>query len=238
MRGAMAAVTCLTPALAEAQTDPSYPNYRIRYLADIIDRDDGGDRIVEEGVFNTTAQANEVINILAHLVVAWRVDCACEEIRRDVLGANDLEDDLMAMLSSYGYVSRLVPSSDVGSLPPFVGVLTPYLILNGDGFRGDSYGSDRDPYWMNWWGGGGGSTTTLDPSNPRQYARVDQMGIFVDTRLSGYVQNRISQLLGGYQLNDPTSLCAFAALERSPDDMMSWVLIPDLRKTWSEEDGR
>lgn len=236
MCGAIAAVTGLTPALAEAQTDPSYPNYRIRYLADIIERDDGADRLIEEGVFNTTAQANEVINVLAHLVVAWRVDCACEEVRRDVLGTNDLEDDLMEMLSAYGYVSRLVPSSEVRSLPPFVGVLTPYLILNGDGFSEDSYVSYNDAPWMNWWGGGGGgggSKTTLDPSNPRQYARVDNMGIFVDTRLSGHVQNRVSQLLGGYQLNDPISLCAFAALERSPDDMMSWVLIRDLRATWS-----
>lgn len=227
MRGAMAVVTCLTPALAEAQTDPSYPNYRIRYLADIIDRDDDGDRLIEEGVFNTIAQANEVINILAHLVIAWHVDCACEEIRRDVIGVNDLEEDLMERLSSYGYVSRLVSSSDVGSLPPFVAALTPYLILNGSGFREDNNRSYR-----------GGSTMTLDPSNSRQYARVDPMGVFVDTRLSGYVADRVSQLLGGYLLNDATSLCAFAALERSPDDMMSWVLIPDLRSTWSGEGRR
>lgn len=232
MCGAIAAVAGLTPALAEAQTDPSYPNYRIRYLADLIDRDEDGEQLIEEGVFNTAAQANEVVNVLAHLVVAWRVDCACEEVRRDVLGANELEDDLMEMLSAYGYVSRLVPSSEVGSLPSFVRVRTPYVILNGNGFREDNYSSDNDPPWMGWWGGGGGSTTTLDPSNARQYARVDHMGIFVDTRLGGYVQSRVSQILGGYQLNSPTSLCAFAALERSPDDMMSWVLIPDLRATW------
>lgn len=228
----MLALTCLTPAPAAAQADPTYPNYRIRYLADIIERDDGGDRLIEEGVFNTIPQANEVINILAHLLIAWRVDCACEEIRRDVMGANDLEEDLMELLSAYGYVSRLVPSSEVGSLPSFVRVRTPYVILNGNGFREDNYSSDNDPPWMGWWGGGGGSTTTLDPSNARQYARVDHMGIFVDTRLGGYVQSRVSQILGGYQMNDPTSLCAFAALERSPDDMMSWVLIPDLRATW------
>jgi len=235
MGGALAVLTGLTPTLSAAQTDPSYPNYRIRYLQDLTYRDEGEEVLVEEGVFNTTAQANEVINILAHLAVAWHVDCACEEIRRDVLGANDLEDDLMEMLSAYGYVSRLVPSSDVGSLPSFVGVLTPYILLSGDGFRDQNYGSnDNVPWWL--WNSG--SNATLDPSNPRQYARVDHMGIFVDTRLSGYVQTRVGQLLGGYRLNDPASLCAFAALERSPDDMMSWVLIPDLRDTWSEETGR
>jgi hypothetical protein len=231
---AVGAVIGLTPTFAAAQSDPTYPEYRIRYLSDWIERDEDGERLVEEGVFNTTAQANQVINVLAHLMIAWRVDCACEEVRRDVMGADDLESDLLEMLTEYGYVSRLVPASEVGSLPPFVRVLTPYLTLSGSGYRGET-GGGWSP-WTNW--GGGGSSTTLDPNNPRQYARVDNMGIFVDTRLSGQVQDRARQLMGGYRLDDPASLCAFAALERSPDDMMSWVLIRDLRRTWSGETAR
>lgn len=216
-------------------SDPTYPFYRIRYLADIVERDRGSETLIEEGVFNTDAQAREVINVLAHLVIAWRVDCACEEIRRDVFGAADLEERMMEMLSEAGYVSRLVPSSEVASLPDFVGVLSPYLTLSGDGYRDSNAGwSDRDQL-NNWgWGlGGTGTSTTLDPDNPRQYARVDYNGIFVDTRLESHVQTRIGQLMAGYRLDDPVSLCAFAALERSPDDMMSWVLIEDLRRTWS-----
>lgn len=230
---ALATLTALTPSLASAQTNTSYPNYRIRYLQDLTYRDEGQEVLVEEGVFNTTAQANEVINVLAHLVIAHQVDCSCEEVRRDVMGAADLEDDLMGMLSSYGYVSRLVPSAEVSSLPSYVRVLTPYLILNGDGFRDSNTSSGGSSPWYTWWGSGG-SSTTLDPSNRRQYARVDNMGIFVDTRLSGYVSNRVSQIMGGYQISNPSSLCAFAALEHSPDDMISWVLIRDHRSTWGE----
>lgn len=224
----------LIPDVSSAQSDPTYPNYRIRYLADIVQRDEGNDHLIEEGVFNTSEQAEEVINLLAHLAIAWHVDCACEEIRRDVLGVEDLEDDLMGMLTAYGYVSRLVPASEVSSLPDYVGVLTPYLILNGEGFRDDVSPEAGDLSWIAT--SGQGSTATLDPSNPQQYARVDDMGIFVDTRLSAYLQDRVNQVLGGYILNDAVSLCAFAALERSPDDMMSWVLIRDLRRTWSEGD--
>jgi len=221
-------------------SDPTYPPYRIRYLEDLVVRDEGSDTLIEEGVFNTSAQAQEVIDLLAHLVIAWRVDCACEEIRRDVFGAADLEERMMEMLSEAGYVSRLVPSSEVASLPDFVGVLSPYLTLSGDGYRDSNAGwSDRDQL-NNWgWGlGGTGTSTTLDPDNPRQYARVDYNGIFVDTRLAGHVQTRIGQLMGGYRLEDPASLCAFAALERSPDEMMSWVLIKDLRRTWAEGDAQ
>ena len=223
-------------AQAVGPTDPTYPPYRIRYLADLIEEDQGSTRLIEEGVFNTEAEANQVINLLAHLAIAWRVDCACEEVRRDVFGAADLEDRLMEMLRDGGYVSRLVPAAEVGSLPDFVRVLTPYLLLNGDGYRGSN------PYWShdersNDWGpiiGGSTTSLTLDPSNPRQYARVDFNGIYVDTRLDGYVDNRIRQLMGAYRIDDPASLCAFAALERSPDDMMSWVLIRDLRRTWGD----
>lgn len=227
---ALSALTLLTPGPVSAQADPTYPNYRIRYLADVIDRDEDGERLVEEGVFNTTSQANEVINLLAHLVIAHQVDCSCEGVRRDVIGAAELEEELMGMLSGYGYVSRLVPSAEVGGLPAFVGVLTPYLTLNGDGFRESNQQSWGGSPWNGWWGSGG--TSTLDPSNPRQYARVDNMGIFVDTRLSGYVRSRISQILSGYQIGTPSSLCAFAALDHAPDDMISWVLIRDLRATW------
>jgi len=234
IRGALAAITGLTPVLAAAQTDPSYPNYRIRYLADRIEREREGETLIEEGVFNTAAQANEVINVLAHLLIASRVECACDEIRRDVIGASELEDELMLKLSSYGYVARLVPASEVVSLPRFVGVRTPYLILSGDGFRGSGSGNNG----RLWNGFDGGATTTLDPNNPRQYARTDMSGIFVDTRLSGYVQTRVGQLMGGYQIDSPPSLCAFAGLDRSPDEMMSWLLIPDLRDTWSGEAGQ
>ncbi len=218
-------------------SDPTYPFYRIRYLADIVERDRGSETLIEEGVFNTDAQAREVINVLAHLVIAWRVDCACEEIRRDVFGAADLEERLMLMLNDSGYVSRLVPAAEVPALPDYVGVLTPYLILAGDGSISSNTGwfdQDRSNIWG--WGPGGTSSrtsTTLDPDNPRQYARVNYNGIFVDSRLESYVQARIGQLMSGYRLDDPVSLCAFAALERSPDDMMSWVLIEDLRRTWS-----
>jgi hypothetical protein len=203
----------------------TYPPYRIRYLADIIERDEGRDRLIEEGVFDTRGQADEVINILAHLRIAWSVDCVCEEYRRDVIGASSLEDRLMIMLRDYGYVSRLVPSSEVGSLPTFVGVLTPYLTLPGDGYRDDYSGS-----------GLGGTSTTLNPNDPRQYARVDHLGIFVDSRLSSFLLSRVSQVMSGYLIDDPVSLCAFAALDRSPDDMLSWVLIRDLRKTWPGEE--
>ena len=243
-------MTGLFSPVAQAQTaggggalgpsDPTYPPYRIRYLADIIERDQGSTTLIEEGVFNTEQQANEVINLLSHLIISWRVDCACEEHRRDVFGAADLEERMMGMLNEAGYVSRLVPSSELGSVPDFVGVLTPYLILSGNGYR-ESNSGWSDENQSNAWGwnlGGGGTSTTLDPNNPRQYARVDYNGIFVDTRLSSQVQARIGQLMGGYQVDDPTSLCAFAALERSPDDMMSWVLIRDLRRTWSGEDGQ
>lgn len=233
LSGVMAAWAVLAPGPSSAQSDPTYPNYRIRYLADIVDGDRGMGSVSEEGVFDTEAQASEVIDILAHLVVAWRVDCACDAVRRDAIGAGNLEADLMEMLSAYGYVSRLVPSAEVGSLPGFVGVLSPYLVLNGDGFRDDVQDEERRASWwmlqardMN--------TTTLDPGNPYQYARADHMGIFVDTRLAGFVQARVNQLLGGYRVDDPDSLCAFASLDRSPDDMMSWVLIRDFRRTWTE----
>jgi hypothetical protein len=224
MCAALAAVTILTPELVGAQSNTSYPNYRIRYLQDLTDRDEGQVVLVEEGVFNTTAQANEVINILAHLVIAHQVDCSCVRVRRDVLGVAELEDDLMGMLSSYGYVSRLVPSSEVSSLPSFVRVRTPYLTLYGDGFRDSNTTSDDDP-----------NPTFLNPSGGRQYARVDNMGIFVDTRLKGYVDGRVSQILGGGRISSPSSLCNFAARNHSPDDMISWVLIPDLRATWGSE---
>lgn len=216
-------------------SDPTYPFYRIRYLADIVERDRGSETLIEEGVFNTDAQAREVINVLAHLVIAWRVDCACEEIRRDVFGAANLEERLMLMLNDSGYVSRLVPAAEVAALPDYVGVLTPYLILAGDGSRSSNTGWLDQDHWNNWgWGASRtGTSTTLDPANPSQYARVDYNGIFVDTRLESHVQTRIGQLMAGYRLDDPVSLCAFAALERSPDDMMSWVLIEDLRRTWS-----
>ena len=55
-------------------SDPTYPPYRIRYLEDLVVRDEGSDTLIEEGVFNTSAQAQEVIDLLAHLVIAWRVD--------------------------------------------------------------------------------------------------------------------------------------------------------------------
>lgn len=221
-------------------SDPTYPPYRIRYLVDLVERDQGSDTLIEEGVFNTSEQAEEVINLLAHLVIAWRVDCACEEIRRDVFGAADLEERMMVMLNESGYVSRLVPAAEVSTLPDFVRVLTPYLTLAGDGYRDSNTGwSDRGQ--LNDWGlgfGGTGTSTTLDPDNPRQYARADYNGIFVDTRLASHVQARIGQLMGGYRIDDPVSLCAFAALERSPDEMMSWVLIRDLRRTWAEGDAQ
>jgi hypothetical protein len=214
----------------------TYPPYRIRYLADIIERDEGQDRLVEEGVFNTTAQANEVINILAHLRVAHFVDCTCEDYRRDAVGATLLEDSMLEMLRDYGYVSRLVPSSQVAALPDFVGVMTPYLILSGNGFRENNYGGYNFLNGGNWWNDqwGASTTPTFNPNDPRQYARVDHLGIFVDTRIETFVQNRVIQLMGGYRLDDPVSLCAFAALDRSLDDMMSWVLIKDLRRNWGQ----
>lgn len=76
----------------------------------------------------------------------------------------------------------------------------------------------------------------LNPNDPRQYARVDHLGIFVDSRLSSFLLSRVSQVMSGYLIDDPVSLCAFAALDRSPDDMLSWVLIRDLRKAWPGEE--
>lgn len=217
-------------------TSVTYPPYRIRYLADIIERDEGQDRLVEEGVFNTAAQANEVINILAHLRVAQYVDCACEEYRRDVVGAAYLEESMMGMLRDYGYVSRLVPAAQVSTLPEFVRVLSPYLILSGNGFREDNYNGYQYLNGVNWWNeqGGASTTPTLNPADPRQYARVDHLGVFVDTRIETFVQDRVVQLMGGYRIDDPVSLCAFAALDRSVDDMMHWVLIEDLRRNWGQ----
>jgi hypothetical protein len=221
------------PEVGDIPVSVTYPPYRVRYLADLIDRDRDGERLIEEGVFNTVPQANEVINILAHLTIAGLVDCSCEEYRRDAINALILENQMMALMRDAGYISRLVPASEVGSLPPYVRVLTPYLILNGDGYRDSNYawyGSDPD---RGWWGGGPSSSTVLNPSDPRQYARVDFSGVFVDTRLSSHVRARVDQLMGGYRVDDRESLCAFAALDRPISDMMSWVLIRDERSTWS-----
>jgi hypothetical protein len=225
----------------EASTTPSsvtYPPYRIRYLADIIERDEGQDRLVEEGVFNTPSQANEVINILAHLRVATQVDCACEDYRRDAINAGYLEENMFGLLQGYGYVSRLVPSSQVSTLPDYVGVMSPYLVLSRSGFRDENYTgynySNGINGWNDQWGLFGSVTTpTLNPNDPRQYARVDHKGVFHDTRIEPLVQARVTQIMGGYRIDDPASLCAFAALDRSIDDMMSWVLIRDLRRNWS-----
>ena len=219
------------PVVDDIPVSVVYPPYRVRYLADLIDYDRDGSRLIEEGVFNTVPQANEVINILAHLTIAGRVNCSCEEHRRDVINATILENQMFQLMQEAGYVPRLVPASEVGSLPAYVRVLTPYLNLNGDGYRDNSgWGwSDQDQ------GGWGGSTSiTLNPASPGQYARVDFAGIFVDTRLSGLLDAQVRQLMGGYRIDDPDSLCAFAALDRPISDMMSWVLIRDERRTWSE----
>jgi len=225
----------LEPDASITPSSVTYPPYRIRYLADIIERDEGQNRLVEEGVFNTTSQANEVINILAHLRVAYHVDCACEGYRRDAINAGYLEEDMFGMLQVYGYLSKLVPSSQVSALPEYVGVMTPYLILSGNGYREDNYsGYSYFNGWNERWGTFGSVTSpTLNQNDPRQYARVDHMGIFHDTRIEPLVQSRVTQIMGGYRIVDPASLCAFAALDRSIDDMMSWVLIRDLRRNWS-----
>lgn len=206
---------------------PNVPYYRIRYLADV--RDGEGD-LIEEGVFDEVSQANVAIDLLAHLLIAYRVDCACETYRRDVFGANDLEERLRSGLSGSGYVPRLVPAPQVASLPEGTILTTPYLRLSGDGYLGSSG-----------WGGGWGSaptTTVFNPNDPSLYVRLTVDSVFIDTRLESFVLSRVNQLMGGYTLNDPTSLCAFAALERSPDNMLSWVLIEDLRRTWPGEETR
>lgn len=226
------------PAFAQSDDSPGFnphagpnaPYYRIRYLADVYDGEGG---LIEHGVFDTTAQANEIINLLAHLTIAYRVDCSCEEYRRDVFATHEMEEDILERLPFYGYIPRLVPSSQVSSLPEGFPVTTPYLQLTNGGYYG---------WWWSgwsWWGWGNQSPTsmTFNPNDPNQYARLSPISIFIDTRLESQVMGRVQQLMGGYQLNNPDSLCAFAALERSNDDMLSWVIIKDLRRTWPERSG-
>ena len=211
------------------EAGPNAPYYRIRYLADV---DDGDGNLIENGVFNTSAQASEVVNLLAHLTIAYRVDCTCEEYRRDVFGTQEMEEELLEMLPQYGYIPRLVAAPQVASLPDGYPVTTPYLRLNGNGYYG---------WWNSWgywgWGYQTPTTTTFNANDPNLYARLTPISIFIDTRLESAVLSRVQQLMGGYQLTNPESLCAFAALDRSPDNMLSWVIIRDLRRTWAERSG-
>ncbi|PTX52430.1 hypothetical protein IQ03_01318 [Gemmobacter caeni] len=225
------------PVIAESDGGPSFnphsgpnaPYYRIRYLADL---DDGEGGLIEHGVFDTSAQASEIINLLAHLTIAYRVDCSCEEYRRDVFGTQEMEEEILDLLPQYGYIPRLVPAPQVASLPEGYPVTTPYLRLSGNGFYGWWGG------WGNWgWGYQTPTTMTFNANDPNLYARLTPISIFIDTRLESAVLSRVQQLMGGYQLTDPESLCAFIALDRSPDNMLSWVTILDQRRTWAERSG-
>jgi len=213
----------------DPHSGPNAPYYRIRYLADL---DDGDGGLIEEGVFNTSGQANEVINLLAHLTIAYRIDCTCEDYRRDVFGAHEMEEEILEMLPQYGYIPRLVPAPQVAGLPDGYPVTTPYLRLNGDGYYG---------WWNSWgywgWGYQTPTTMTFNPNDPTLYARLTPISVFIDTRLESAVLSRVQQLMGGYQLTNPQSLCTFAGLDRSPDDMLSWVIIRDQRRTWAERSG-
>jgi len=129
------------PVLADHDDGPSFqpnsgpnaPYYRIRYLSD---RDNGDGDLIEHGVFDTQSQATEIIDMLAHLTIAYRVDCTCEEYRRDVFGSHELEEDILERLPQYGYIPRLVAAPQVALLPEGYPVTTPFLRLSGDGYYG------------------------------------------------------------------------------------------------------
>lgn len=223
----LAGILCSVAVTSHAQIFPNQntggPNYLIRYFNDQRYRDEGQWFIREEGIFDTVREGNEVVRILAHLYIAYRVDCACEEIRRDAIGAIELEEQLMTGLPRTGYNPRLIPAADVGDLPAYLIASPPYVEFPR---FGPVVGRNAN----------GSATNSFDPNNDRLYARGTVESVFRDTRIRGNVLSRADQIMGGHDINDATSLCAYAENVHNNGALISTVLIEDLRRTWEGQD--
>lgn len=234
LTGALLGSALAAPALANdpvvtAGVGPG-PDYFIRFLADVIDSETGA--VIEQGIFNTTGEANEAINMLALLYISREMDCRCEDIRRDVFGAYDLEEDLYEGLRGSGYIPPFIRGSDIGTLPEGTGISGTYTI--NPGTNGPSPECE-DGFWGVFLGNCPQRTTNFDASNPDLFARMDLNGIFVDTRIQANMNTRINQIMGGSNINNDASLCQFgeevAGLDEHP---LSPLVIRDLRETWPE----
>lgn len=224
-KGGLVALFCAVAFPAQAQVFgggvvAGGPNYLVRYFEDLRYRDVNNNWILQEqGIFDTASEGNRVVNHLAHLRIAYRVDCGCQDIRRDAIGAIELEESLVNGLPSTGYNPRLIPADQVGGLPARVIASPPYVRFPGFGSV-----TGRNA--------GGYATSSFDPNDDRLYARGTDESVFQDTRIVGRVRARIGQIMGGLDINDPGDLCAYARNVHDDGTLISTLLIEDLRRTW------
>lgn len=95
--------------------------YEATLLYDYWRRDHEGDwYLIEEGIFNTQAQAEFYIELLAYMEIAYTLECSCSDtVFRDDYNVASDEELLMSSLELVGYNPRHITAAEMDTLDSF-----------------------------------------------------------------------------------------------------------------------